>query len=72
MMTKIKSNVRGDSGLSDSQLVKSQKFFLEKHKDSFDELERCGKLEMDRRRFEKGVKNKKNGFWKRLGSLLGF
>ena len=51
-MSKIKANVRGDSGLSDSQLVRTQKFFLEKHKDELDKLEKYGKMEMQRRRYE--------------------
>jgi hypothetical protein len=45
-----------DSGLSDSGFYKSQKFFLEKHKDSLDKIERCSKMEMQRRRYEAGAK----------------
>lgn len=71
-MTKIRANVRGDSGLSDSQLMRSQKFFLEKHKDSLDKLEKYGKLEMDRRRFQANAKNPKKNLWKRVISFLGF
>ena len=71
-MAKMRTSVRGDSGLSDSQLMRSQKFFLEKHKDSLDKLEKYGKQEMDRRRFQANAENQKKGFWKRMISFLGF
>ena len=59
-MNKIKSNIRGDSGLSDSGLQKSQKFFLERHKDTLDKIEKYGKIETDRRKAEA---KKKNSLW---------
>jgi hypothetical protein len=71
-MTKIKTNVRGDSGLSDSQLMRAQKFFLKKHKDSLDKLEKYGKLEMDRRRFQANAEKQKKSLWKKIIGFLGF
>lgn len=69
-MNKIKANVRGDSGLSDSQLIRSQASFLRKHKDELDKLERCGKIEMQRRRYEAKARRPKGkkSLWKRIKS----
>jgi len=62
--------MRGDSGLSDSGFYRSQKFFLEKHKDSLDKMERCSKIEMQRRRYEAGAKppKRKRTLWSRIKS----
>tara|TARA_B100001123_G_C14936163_1_gene877737 strand:+ start:360 stop:584 length:225 start_codon:yes stop_codon:yes gene_type:complete len=69
-MNEIKANVRGDSGLSDSQLIRSQASFLRKHKDELDKLERCGKIEMQRRRYEAKARRPKGkkSLWKRIKS----
>ena len=48
-----------DSGLSDSGFYRSQKFFLEKHKDSLDKMEKYSKMEMQRRRYESKAKSPK-------------
>ena len=48
----MKSNIRGDSGLSDSGLQKTQQFFLERHKDTLDKIEKYGKIEIKRREAE--------------------
>jgi hypothetical protein len=60
----MKTNTRGDSGLSDSGLQRSHKFYLEKHKDAFDQIEKYGKIEMSRRRKE----STKKSLWNRIRS----
>ena len=45
----MKTNTRGDSGLSDSGLQRSHKFYRKKHKDVLDQIRMCGKIEMSRR-----------------------
>tara|TARA_R100001377_G_scaffold19755_1_gene10326 strand:- start:295 stop:510 length:216 start_codon:yes stop_codon:yes gene_type:complete len=60
---KIKSNTRGDSGLSDSGLQRSQNFFLEKHKSALDKIENYGRIEMNRRK-----PSKKKSLWNRIRS----
>ncbi len=64
----MKANLRGDSGLSDSGFQRSQKFFLEKHKDSLDKLEKCGKIEMQRRRYEANARSpkRKTSLWQKI------
>ena len=71
-MTKIRANIKGDSGLTDSQLIKSQMFFLKRNREALDELERSTKLEMDRRRFEANARPPKKNLWRRIISFLGF
>lgn len=67
-MSKIRVNVRGDSGLSDSQLMRSQESFLKKHKNEIDKLEKCAKMEMRRLRYEKKARPPKikKSLWKRI------
>ena len=69
----MKSNLRGDSGLSDSGFYRSQKFFLEKHKDSLDKIERYSKMEMQRRRYESKAKSPKvkKSLWKTIKGWFG-
>ena len=55
-MSKIRANIRGDSGLTDSQLMKSQSLFLEKNREALDELEEYSIMEARRRRFEANTK----------------
>tara|TARA_Y100000401_G_scaffold32538_1_gene23967 strand:- start:7949 stop:8164 length:216 start_codon:yes stop_codon:yes gene_type:complete len=71
-MTKIRANIKGDSGLTDSQLMKSQMIFLERNREALDELERSSKLEMDRRRFEASAKPPKKNLWQRITNFLRF
>ena len=71
-MTKIRANIKGDSGLTDSQLMKSQMLFLERNLEALDEMERSSKLEMDRRRFEANARPPKKNLWRRIISFLGF
>ena len=71
-MTKIRANIKGDSGLTDSQLMKSQTLFLERNREALDELERSSKLEMDRRRFEASAKPPKKNLWQRITNFLRF
>ena len=65
MMTKIKANIRGDSGLSDSQLMRSQQLIYQKNQKALDELEQYGIMEMRRRRYEAGAKapKKRTTLW---------
>ena len=65
--------MRGDSGLSDSGFYKSQKFFLEKHKDSLDKMEKYSKMEMQRRRYESKAKSPKvkKSLWKTIKGWFG-
>ena len=69
---KIKANIKGDSGLTDSQLMRSQKLFLKKNREAFDEMEKYGKLELERRRFQANAKSPKKTIWQKIVSLLGF
>ena len=69
-MTKIRENIKGDSGLTDSQLMKSQMLFLERNREALDEMERSSKLEMDRRRFEANAKPPKKTLWQRIVNFL--
>ena len=56
MMTKIKANIRGDSGLSDSQLMRSQDLIYQKNQKALDELEQYGIMETRRRRYQANAK----------------
>tara|TARA_R100000008_G_scaffold85325_1_gene74936 strand:- start:1580 stop:1795 length:216 start_codon:yes stop_codon:yes gene_type:complete len=69
----MKSNLRGDSGLSDSGFYRSQKFFLEKHKDSLDKIERYSTMEMRRRRYEAKAKppKRRKTIWTRIKEFFG-
>ena len=62
-----------DSGLSDSGFYRSQKFFLEKHKDSLDKMEKYSKMEMQRRRYESKAKSPKvkKSLWKTIKGWFG-
>ena len=62
--------MRGDSGLSDSGFYRTQKFFLEKHKDSLDKIEKCSKIEMQKRRYDAKAKAPKckTSLWQRIKS----
>ena len=66
----MRSNLRGDSGLSDSQFMRSQKFFIEKHKDSLDKMEECSRIEMMRRRYQSGAKSPKSSLWVRIKNFF--
>ena len=61
-----------DSGLSDSGFYRSQKFFLEKHKDSLDKIEKCSRIEMQKRRFDAKAKppKRKTSLWQRIKSWI--
>ena len=65
-MTKIRINVRGDSGLSDSQLTSVQKLFYKKNQKALDELEEYSIMEMNRRRFQENSKNSKKSLWYKI------
>ena len=69
-MTKIRANVRGDSGLSDSQVVKTQIFFHKKTQEALDELEEYGIMESNRRRFEANAKPPRKTLWSRIKSWV--
>ena len=71
-MTKIKGNIRGDSGLTDSQLMRSQTIIFKKNQEALDEIERSSKLEMDRRRFQTSAKPAKRGLWQKIVNFLRF
>ena len=71
-MTKIKGNIRGDSGLTDSQLMRSQTIIFKKNQEALDEMERSSKLEMDRRRFQTSAKPPKRGLWQKIVNFLRF
>jgi hypothetical protein len=60
----MKTNTRGDSGLSDSGLQRSHKFYRNKHKDVLDKIRMCGKIEMRRRQ----AKSANRGLWNRIRS----
>ena len=65
----MKTNTRGDSGLSDSGLQRSHKFYLEKHKDALDKIEMYGKIEMRRMINEKVARSPaKRSLWDRIRS----
>ena len=65
-MTKIRNNIRGDSGLTDSQLMRSQNLFYEKSQKALDELEEYGIMEMNRRRFKESARPPKKSLWSRI------
>ena len=60
----MKTNTRGDSGLSDSGLQRSHKFYRNKHKDALDKISMYGKIEMRRRQEESANR----GLWDRIKS----
>ena len=72
-MSKIRANIRGDSGLTDSQLIKSQNLFLEKNREALDELENYSIMEERRRRFEANTKppKRKRSFWTIIKEFFG-
>ena len=67
-MTKIRNNIRGDSGLTDSQLMRSQDLFYKKTQKALDELEEYGIMEMNRRRFKESARLPKKSLWSRVRS----
>ena len=73
MMSKIKANIKGDSGLTDSQLLRSQKLFLEKNRKALDELEECAIMELRKRRFEASAKppKRKRSVWAIIKEFFG-
>ena len=72
-MSKIRANIRGDSGLTDSQLMKSQSLFLEKNREALDELEEYSIMEARRRRFEANPKppKRKRSVWTIVKEFFG-
>jgi|TARA_R110002096_G_scaffold236585_2_gene427347 hypothetical protein len=68
----IKSNTRGDSGLSDSGFQRSQRFFLKKHTDSLDKLEKDAIIDSMKRRYEKGARpqRRENTIWQTIKGWL--
>ena len=72
-MSKIRANIRGDSGLTDSQLMKSQSLFLEKNREALDELEEYSIMEARRRRFEANAKppKRKRSLWTMIKEFFG-
>ena len=72
-MSKIRANIKGDSGLTDSQLMKSQKLFLEKNRKALDELEEYGIMELRRRRFEASSRppRRKKSLWTIIKEFFG-
>ena len=73
MMTKIKANIRGDSGLSDSQLMRSQNLIYQKNQKALDELEEYGIMELRRRRFEASSRppRRKKSLWTIIKEFFG-
>ena len=65
-MTKIRNNIRGDSGLTDSQLMRSQKLFYKKTREALDELEEYAIMEMNRRRFQESARPPKQNLFSRI------
>ena len=72
-MSKIRANIRGDSGLTDSQLMKSQSLFLEKNREALDELENYSIMQERRRRFEANAKppKRKRSLWTMIKEFFG-
>ena len=72
-MTKIRNNIRGDSGLTDSQLMRSQNLFYKKTQKALDELEEYGIMELRRRRFEASAKppKRKRSVWTIIKEFFG-
>ncbi len=72
-MSKIRANIRGDSGLTDSQLMRSQNLFLEKNREALDELEQYSIMELRRRRFEASAKppKRKRSVWTIIKEFFG-
>lgn len=71
-MSKIPNNIRGDSGLSDSQVMIAQRIFQQKNKEALDELEQYGIMETRRRRYEASAKSpkRKNSLWNKIKSWI--
>jgi hypothetical protein len=59
----MKTNTRGDSGLSDSGFQKSQVSFLRSHQEVIDKFEQCSETEI--KRF-KSISKKNNNLWLRI------
>ena len=72
-MSKIRANIRGDSGLTDSQLMKSQNLFLEKNREALDELENYSIMQERRRLFEANAKppKRKRSLWTMIKEFFG-
>ena len=73
-MKTMKVNVRGDSGLTDSQAMVSQKIFQQKNKEALDELEKYGTMETRRQRYELNAKTPKRkvSLWKTIKGWFGY
>jgi len=72
-MTKIKGNIRGDSGLTDSQLMRSQNLIYKKNQKALDELEEYGIMERRKRRFQANTKppRRSKSLWVKIKEFLG-
>ena len=70
----IKSNIKGDSGLTDSGFHRSQKFILEKNRIALDELEEYSTMEILKRRYELNAKTPKRkvSLWKTIKGWFGY
>lgn len=67
---KIKGNIRGDSGLSDSQFGKVQTHLFAKQIEEMASMDDWAEKEKMRRRYASQAKAPKKGLWSRLRSFF--
>jgi len=70
----IKSNIKGDSSLTDSGFRRCQKFILEKNRIALEELEEHSTMELLKRRYDLNAKTPKRkvSLWKTIKGWLGY
>ena len=62
----IKSNIRGDSGLSDSQFGRVQNHLFAKHAEEMASIDDWAEKERMKKRYASRAKPPKKGLWSRL------
>ena len=63
---KIRANVRGDSGLSDSQFQRSQKHILNKHAKEMASMNEWAEKERLKKRYDSQAKAPARGLWSKI------
>ena len=68
----MRTNIKGDSGLSDSGFYSCQKFMQKKQQKDSDYLEEASRLHLMKKRFDSVAKPPENkSLWKKIKSFFG-
>tara|TARA_R100000008_G_scaffold54328_1_gene33146 strand:+ start:2138 stop:2347 length:210 start_codon:yes stop_codon:yes gene_type:complete len=68
----MKTNIKGDSGLSDSGFYSCQRFIQRKHQKDSEFLEESSRLDLMKKRFDSVAKPPQNkSLWNKIKSFFG-